>query len=190
MISIISQRIKESIKVKSEILNNDELLNTIEEISLSIVGSIKSGNKVLFAGNGGSFSDSLHLAGEFVSRFMFDRAPLPAIALGGNNSIITAIGNDYSYEDIFSREIQAIGNKGDIFVAITTSGNSKNIIKAIQVAQERGIITFGFTGNCDGKIVSLCKCVIVPSTVTARIQEAHILIGHIICEIVEKRIFN
>ena len=190
MNSLIRQRISESILVKNEILNNDELLEIIENISNEIINCIKSGNKVIFAGNGGSFSDSFHLAGEFVSRFIFDREPLAAIALGGNNSIITAIGNDYSYDNIFSREIKALGIRGDVFIAITTSGNSKNILNAITVAQNAGIKTYGFTGNSEGKITSLCPCVCIPSGITARIQEAHILIGHIICEIVEMKIFN
>jgi D-sedoheptulose 7-phosphate isomerase len=190
MNNLIIQRIKESNLIKNEILKNNELIKIIEDISHEIVNCIKSGNKVIFAGNGGSFSDSFHLAGEFVSRFMFDRAPLPAIALGGNNSIITAIGNDYSFEDIFSREILAIGIKGDIFIAFSTSGNSRNILKAITIAKEIGIKAFGFTGNSNSTINTLCQCVCVPSIVTARIQEAHILIGHIICEIVERRMFK
>lgn len=190
MNNLIVQCINESNLIKNEILNNADLLDTIGNISQEIINCIKSGNKVIFAGNGGSFSDSFHLAGEFVSRFMFDREPLPAKALGGNNSIITAIGNDYSFEDIFSREIQAIGTKGDIFIAISTSGNSRNILKAITVAKEIGIKTFGLTGDGNGTINTLCPCVCIPSGVTARIQEAHILIGHIICEIVEMKIFN
>jgi len=190
MENVIRKRIRESISVKNEILDSDEILEMINKISLEIIDCIKAGNKVLFAGNGGSFSDSFHLAGEFVSRFMFDRDPLPAIALGGNNSIITAIGNDYSFEDIFTREIRAVGRKGDVFIAISTSGNSKNILKAINVAKETGITVFGFTGDGNGTITSLCPCIKVPSGVTARIQEAHILIGHIICEIVENKIYQ
>lgn len=188
--NLIIQRIAESNSVKNEILNNDQILDTIELISREIISSLKSGNKVIFAGNGGSFSDSFHLAGEFVSRFMFDREPLPAIALGGNNSIVTAIGNDYSFEDIFSREIQAIGTKNDVFIAISTSGNSKNILKAISAAKKIGIKTFGFTGDANGTIKNMCPCICIPSKVTARIQEAHILLGHIICEIVEKDMFS
>jgi D-sedoheptulose 7-phosphate isomerase len=190
MNNIIIKRIIESKSVKEEILKDTDLLNLVENIAQEIVSCIRSGNKVMFAGNGGSFSDSFHLAGEFVSRFLFDREPLPAIALGGNNSIITAIGNDYSFMDIFSREIKALGNKGDIFIAISTSGNSGNILNAIEVAKGMGIKTYGFTGNRESKINTLCQCVRVPSEVTARIQEAHILIGHIICELVENEIFN
>ena len=190
MNSLIKQRITECTLVQNELLKDVQLLSLIEDISRKIIDCIKAGNKVIFAGNGGSFSDSFHLAGEFVSKFMFDRAPLPAIALGGNNSIITAIGNDYSFEDIFSREIESIGARGDVFIAISTSGNSKNVLKAIKIANEIGITTYGFTGNGNGSINLLCRCVSVPSGVTARIQEAHIMIGHIICEIVEKEIFN
>jgi D-sedoheptulose 7-phosphate isomerase len=190
MKNLIQQRIRENNLIINEILNNASIINTIANISQEIISCIKSGKKVIFAGNGGSFSDSFHLAGEFVSRFMIDREPLPAIALGGNNSIITAIGNDYSFEDIFSREIKAIGTRGDIFIAISTSGNSRNILKAITVAKEIEIKTFGLTGNGNGAIINLCPCICIPSDVTARIQEGHILIGHIICEIVEMEIYS
>ncbi len=190
MIELIKQRISESASVKLNMLENKSVIELTDLIAQRIIASLKSGGKVIFAGNGGSFSDSFHLAGEFVSRFMFDRAPLPAIALGGNNSIITAVGNDYSYEDIFARELRALGNKGDVFIAISTSGNSPNILKAILTAREIGIDTFGFTGDSESRITALCPSLRVPSKVTARIQESHILIGHIICEIVEKEIFK
>jgi len=147
-----------------------------------------AGNKVIFAGNGGSFADSIHLTAEFVSKFNFDRKPLSAIALGANNSIITSIGNDYSFEDIFSRELDALAREGDLLIAISTSGNSKNIIKVIEKAQAKGITVYCLTGEKGGAVSKICKCLKVPSNTTARIQEVHITIGHIICEIVEDQL--
>ena len=190
MKQIIEKRIQESITVKKSIFANDNIKMQIEQLSLLVLEAIKNGKKVIFAGNGGSFSDSFHLAGEFVSRFLFDRPALPSIALGGNNSIVTAIGNDYSYEDIFSRELFALGNVGDVFIPISTSGNSKNIINSINTAKEKGIVVFGLTGETGGKMQSVCDCICVPSSDTARIQEVHILIGHILCELVEKTYFK
>ncbi len=190
MKTIINKRIKESIKVKEKLLSNDNITKQIEKLSLQVLNALKNGKKVVFAGNGGSCSDSFHLAGEFVSRFLFDRPALASIALGGNNSILTAIGNDYSYEDVFSREFYALGNEGDVFIPISTSGNSENIIKAIKVANDKNITVFGFTGLGGGKMIDLCNCICVPSSETARIQESHILLGHILCELVEHKIFS
>lgn len=190
MKEIIKNRIVESIEVKEKILARGDIIEQVEKLSINIIKALNNGNKVIFAGNGGSFSDSFHLAGEFVSRFLFDRPALPSIALGGNNSIVTAIGNDYSYEDIFSREIYALGNKGDVFIPISTSGNSANILKAINVALEKEITVMGLTGENGGKMIDLCSCICIPSIETPRIQESHILIGHLICEIVEHEIFN
>ncbi len=190
MKTIIHKRINESIAVKEKVLTNDDVTEQIEKLSLLIIKAIKNGKKVIFAGNGGSCSDAFHLAGEFVSRFLFDRPALPAIALGANNSIITAIGNDYSYEDVFSRELYALGNQGDIFIPISTSGNSENILKAIKIAEEKELFVIGFTGNDGGKMKSLCNCICVPSENTARIQESHILLGHIVCELVERGYFE
>jgi D-sedoheptulose 7-phosphate isomerase len=136
-IEIIKERLLESIEIKSELLNNTEIQNKINKMAEIICDSIKQGGKVIFAGNGGSCSDAFHLAGEFVARFMFDRDPLPAIALGANNSIITAIGNDYSYEQIFSREIAVLGNSGDVFLVFSTSGNSPNILGAVEIAKRK-----------------------------------------------------
>ena len=190
MNNLIKKRFSESIEVKKQLLLNDDIINTIQLISENIIRALKNGGKIIFAGNGGSFSDSFHLAGEFVSRFIFDRPALAAIALGGNNSIVTAVGNDYSYDDVFSRELYALGNSNDIFVAISTSGNSPNILKAIAVSNEKKIKVFGLTGSSGGKMKDLCNCICVPSKSTARIQESHIVIGHIICEIVEQNIFG
>ncbi len=190
MQKIIQERLEESINVKKLILEDRQLLCLIEEIVNNIKEVLSKGNKVIFAGNGGSFADSIHLTTEFVSKFAFDRKPLSAIALGGNNSIITSIGNDYSFEDIFSRELEALACKGDLLIAISTSGNSKNIIKVIQKAQAEGMTVYCLTGKKGGAVSQICKCLKVPSNTTARIQEAHITIGHIICEIVEDQLCN
>jgi D-sedoheptulose 7-phosphate isomerase len=190
MQKIIQERLEESISIKKLILKDRQLLCLIEEIVNNIKEVLLKGNKVIFAGNGGSFADSIHLTAEFVSKFNFDRKPLSAIALGENNSIITSIGNDYSFEDIFSRELDALACEGDILIAISTSGNSKNIIKVIQKAQAKGNTVYCLTGGKGGVLAKICKCLKVPSNTTARIQEAHITIGHIICEIVEDQLCN
>ncbi|MCK4358967.1 MAG: SIS domain-containing protein [Candidatus Cloacimonetes bacterium] len=190
MHELIRNRIQESILCKSKITESDNIIKLINEISHTIVSALKKNNKVMFAGNGGSFSDAFHLAGEFVSRFMFDRDALPALALGGNNSILTAIGNDYSFDDIFSRELDALGHEGDVLIAISTSGNSRNILGLIKTAKNKKIQVYGLTGETGGCMKDLCPCVCVTSEITARIQEAHIMIGHIICEIVERKIFK
>jgi D-sedoheptulose 7-phosphate isomerase len=190
MQKIIQERLEESINVKKLILKDKQLLCLIEEIVNNIKEVLLKGNKIFFAGNGGSFADSIHLTTEFVSKFAFDRKPLSAIALGANNSIITSIGNDYSFEDIFSRELDALACEGDLLIAISTSGNSKNIIKVIKKAQAKGITVYCLTGGKGGVLAKICKCLKVPSDTTARIQEAHITIGHIICEIVEDQLCN
>ncbi len=190
MQKIIQERLEESINVKKLILKDRQLLCLIEEIINNIKEVLSKGNKVIFAGNGGNFADSIHLTAEFVSKFNFDRKPLSAIALGGNNSIITSIGNDYRFEDIFSRELDALACEGDLLIAISTSGNSKNIIKVIQKAQAKGITVYCLTGEKGGAAAKICKCLKIPSNQTARIQEAYITIGHIICEIVEDQLCN
>jgi len=190
MQKIIQERLEESINVKKLVLKDRQLLCLIEEIVNNIKEVLLKGNKIIFAGNGGSFADSIHLTAEFVSKFNFDRKPLSAIALGANNSIITSIGNDYSFEEIFSRELDALAREGDLLIAISTSGNSKNIINVIQKAQAKGITVYCLTGEKGGVVAKICKCLKVPSNTTARIQEAHITIGHIICEIVEDQLCN
>jgi D-sedoheptulose 7-phosphate isomerase len=163
----------------------------ILEVSGKAVEVYRNGNKTLIAGNGGSAADAQHIAGEFVSRFYFDRPGIPSIALTTDTSILTAIGNDYGYEKLFSRQIEANGVKGDMFIGISTSGNSKNIIEALNACKEKGIITVGLTGETGGKMATLCDyCIKVPSNETPRIQESHILIGHIICAVVEEALFG
>ncbi len=187
----IKQIIESSISTKQAILADDLLLATIEKIILVITTAFKNGNRIYFCGNGGSAADAQHLAAEFSGRFYKDRKALPAEALHCNSSYVTAVANDYGYEFIYSRIIDGIGNKGDILIGISTSGNSKNIIKAFETAKEKNITTIGFTGSNAGKMKELSNYLInIPSTDTPRIQESHILIGHIICELVEETYFN
>ena len=189
MLSKIISEIEESIKVKSDIINDKSLLLKIESLANEILSSINSGGKIMFCGNGGSFADSQHLAAEFVSRLRFDRAPLPSIALGTNSSNITAIANDYGYEQVFSREILAIGRETDILIPISTSGNSKNILNAIKSAKDKKIRVIGLSGKDGGEMKNLCDLILIPSESTEKIQESHIMIGHIICSIVEHEYF-
>ncbi len=186
---IIKNSFKESINLKSEILNSN-LINQIEEVGLSLIDCLQKGGKVFFAGNGGSFADSQHLAAEFTSRFLLDRDALPAIALGTNSSNLSAISNDYGYKNIFSRELKALGSKKDIFIPITTSGNSENIIEAVKTANDKKLKSFALTGATGGSLIKFCECIKVPSTKVPRIQECHILIGHLLCQIVEEGLFK
>ena len=186
----IEDIISSSISVKKDLLSSDECLDMIEDLAKSCLKSLRDGGKVIFAGNGGSFGDAQHISAEFTSRFLFDRDPLASIALGTNSSWMSAIGNDYGYEFVFSRELSALGNAIDTFIPITTSGNSPNILEAIKVANKKNIKTIGLTGSNDGKINKMCKCITVPSKDTGRIQECHILIGHIVCGLVEKSYFQ
>jgi D-sedoheptulose 7-phosphate isomerase len=172
-------------------LKDDLLLENIESVSKACIKCFESGGKVLLAGNGGSAADAQHIAGEFVSRFAFDRPGLPAIALTVDTSILTAIGNDYGYEKLFARQIQALGREGDIFIAHSTSGRSPNIIAALEQANELGLISVGLTGNKKGSMKDLCNYLIeVPSSDTPKIQEGHLVIGHILCGLVESAIFK
>ena len=190
MLEIVKAQIAASIKAKQDLLADACLLDQIANIAALVTDAYKAGNKTLLAGNGGSAADAQHIAGEFVARFYFDRPGLPSIALTTDSSILTAVANDYGYEYLFSRQVQAMGNKGDIFIGISTSGNSPNILKALDACKEKGIISIGFTGMSGGKMADKCDyCIKVPSNETPRIQEAHILIGHILCCIVEEELF-
>lgn len=183
--------IKASIDTKQQVLENELLLQTINSCIHKIVLSFKNGNKVLFCGNGGSAADAQHLAAEFSGRFYTDRKALPAEALHCNTSYLTAVGNDYSFDVIYSRLIEGIGQPGDVLIGLSTSGNSKNIIKAFETAKEKGMVTIGFTGMTGGQLKPVSDYLInIPSTDTPRIQESHILIGHIICQLVEEKIFT
>jgi D-sedoheptulose 7-phosphate isomerase len=187
----ISNQVKKSYEVKQEIYNNKELMGLIQEVCTKTIEVYINANKTLIGGNGGSAADAQHIAGEFVSKFYFDRPGLASLALTTDTSIITAIGNDYGYEKLFSRQVQANGVKGDMFIGISTSGNSANVVEALKECKEKGIITVGLTGASGGKMAELCDyCIKVPSNETPRVQEAHILIGHIICAVVEEAIFG
>lgn len=187
----ISDQVKKSYEVKQKIYNNKELMDLIQVVCIKTIEVYKNGHKTLIAGNGGSAADAQHIAGEFVSRFYFDRPGLASLALTTDTSILTAIGNDYGYEKLFSRQVQANGIKGDLFIGISTSGNSVNIIEALEECKTKGILTVGLTGASGGKMAELCDyCIKVPSNETPRVQEAHILIGHIICAVVEEAIFG
>lgn len=186
----VIQAIQESIDLKKIILEDSNLLNDIERIVAIIVESLSSKGKIHFCGNGGSAADAQHLAAELSGRFYYDRAPLNAEALHCNSSYLTAVANDYGYDFIYSRMIEASAHKGDVLIAFSTSGNSSNILNAIHQAAKQGVVTIGFTGATGGKMAACCDMIIkVPSTDTPRIQEIHILLGHIICELVEQKMF-
>lgn len=187
----IASHIKRSYEVKQSIYNNKKIIDLIQKISRKAIEVYHNNNKILIAGNGGSAADAQHIAGEFASKFYFDRPGLAAIALTTDSSILTAIGNDYGYEYLFARQVQANACDGDMFIGISTSGNSKNIIEAIKECRKRGVYTVGLTGKSGGKMVDLCDdCIKVPSSETPRIQESHILLGHILCSVVEESLFG
>ena len=189
-VEMIKKTIQESINVKQAILNDQSMIDTLEELCQVVTDTFNKDRKVLFCGNGGSAADAQHLAAEFSGRFYYDRPPLFAEALTVNTSYLTAVANDYSFDEVFARLVRAKGRKGDVLVALSTSGNSANIVKAVEAANEAGMITIGLTGKSGGKMKGLCTYLLnVPSNDTPRIQEAHILLGHILCEIVESNVF-
>lgn len=185
----IKNEIRLSIDTKEKLID-DALLGGILALSEKCATALRSGGKILFCGNGGSFADAQHLSAEFTSRFLFDRPGLPSLALGTNSSAMTAIGNDYGYENVFAREIQAIATSADVLIAITTSGNSENILSALKAAREKKVPTVVLTGAGRGQLPRDIQALHIPSSNTARIQECHILIGHIICGLVEADIFS
>lgn len=187
----IKKIIQASIDVKQQVLQNQELIATIEKVVELIVKAFQNGKHVYFCGNGGSAADAQHLAAEFSGRFYTDRKALPAEALHCNTSYLTAVANDYSYDVVYSRIIDGIGQEGDVLVGLSTSGNSKNIIKAFEKAREKKIVTVGFTGENGGGMRSCSDHLInIPSADTPRIQESHIMAGHIVCQLVEEKYFN
>jgi D-sedoheptulose 7-phosphate isomerase len=190
-VSTIKSLIQSSIEVKNKLLQDTTLINEILKITSVMIDCFQKDNKVLFCGNGGSAADAQHLAAEFSGRFYKDREPLYAEALHVNTSYITAVANDYSYDEVYARLVKAKGRKGDILVGISTSGNSKNILRAFEIAKEKNIITIAFTGESGGKMKTLSDYLInIPSSDTPRIQESHILVGHIICQLVEEELFK
>ena len=187
----VARQISESIAVKQALLDNHGLIAQIEAVADLIVATYRQQGKVLIAGNGGSAADAQHIAAELVSRFTFDRPALPALALTTDTSILTGIGNDYGYDSLFSRQVEASGRPGDVFIGISTSGNSPNILRALETAQANGLVTVGLSGASGGKMGALCDhCLKMPSSDTARIQECHITVGHILCANTENSLFG
>ena len=186
----IKNQIKQSYETKQAIYENEDLLNKIEEVAQKCVDLYRTDKKTILAGNGGSAADAQHIAAELVGRYGFDRPSIPSLSLTTDTSNLTAIGNDYGYDQVFSRQLEGMGQEGDIFIGISTSGNSVNIIKAFESAKKKNIMTVALTGRDGGEMAKMADiALIVPSNATPRIQESHILIGHIICDIIEKEIF-
>lgn len=190
MLNQIKSKIRDSISVKEQVIEDDSLLTELQALMEACIDALKDGGKIIFCGNGGSFADAQHLSAEFTARFERERTSLASVALGTNSSTLSAIGNDYGYEFVFSRELESIGNSSDVFIAISTSGNSKNVVEAVKVANAKGIKTWGWTGQGAGKMAEMCNTMQIPSNNTARIQECHIMLGHILCGAVEELYFN
>lgn len=190
-LNYVLSEFRASVAVKQDILADSQFVQQVTKMGHILIDCYEAGNKLLIAGNGGSAADAQHIAAEFVSRFNFDRPGLPALALTTDTSILTAVGNDYGYDQLFRRQLEANGQGGDVFLGISTSGNSPNILKALEAAKFKGITTFGLTGITGGKMRELCDyCLCVPSSDTPRIQEAHILVGHTLCAMVELALFD
>lgn len=191
MYDLVKRRIQDSIDIKQGLLENEQLLNTVSALTDEIVTCIKSGGKIVLCGNGGSASDALHFAGEIVGRFVRERSAWSAIVLNADVATMTAIGNDYGYDDIFARQAQGHCQEGDVFIGISTSGNSENVLRAVNMAKSKGCKTAALLGKDGGKIGKLVDYpLIVPCNTTARVQESHILLIHIICELSEKELCN
>jgi len=187
---LIKQQLQDSVALKKEMIADNNVLTIIGEIAGSIIDAYRNNRKVILFGNGGSAAAAQHIASEFVGKYYLERRPLPAIALTVNTSLLTAIGNDYSFDIVFVRPLAALGQEGDIAIGLSTSGNSENVISALKLAKEKGLVTVGFTGKAgDGLKDIVDYCLRVPSTNTPQIQECHIVVGHIICEIVEMELF-
>lgn len=186
----VAAMLAESKRVIAAVNDDATLRAAVQRAAQACVASLRAGGKVLFAGNGGSAADAQHMAGEFVSRFMYDRPGLAAVALTTDTSILTAIGNDYGYDKLFERQVQALGRRGDVLVAYSTSGSSPNILRALEAARGAGVVTVGFTGNRGGPMGALCDILLaVPSAQTPRIQEGHLVLGHVLCGLVERAMF-
>lgn len=191
MKSYISAQIGETQRMMTAMMADTVLLTKVEVAARACIDCMKGGGKMLLAGNGGSAADAQHIAGELVSRFAFDRPGLPAIALTTDSSILTAIGNDYGYENLFARQVQAHGNKGDVFIGYSTSGKSPNILRALEESRARGLFSIGLTGNHGGPMDKLCDCLLqIPSGDTPKIQEGHLVIGHALCGLIEQALFR
>lgn len=186
----ITAQIEMSRRLSAAMLQDDALLLRMEQAVRACLDCLRQGGKILLAGNGGSAADAQHMAAEFVSRYAIERGGLPAIALTTDSSILTAIANDYGYDTVFSRQLQALGNRGDVFIAYSTSGQSSNILRALETARERGMTTIGFSGNRHSPMTSSCDVLLaVPSGDTPKIQEGHLILGHILCGLIEREMF-
>ncbi len=191
MKNYIKNQIKKSYETKQKIYANEELINKIAQVAKLCVELYRGDKKTILAGNGGSAADAQHIAAELVGRYGFDRPSIPSLALTTDTSSLTAIGNDYGYDKIFSRQLEGMGQEGDVFIGISTSGNSQNLVNAFKVAREKGIKTVALVGKDGGEMAKMADiALIVPSDSTPRIQESHILIGHILCDVIEKEIFG
>lgn len=186
MIEIIKNEIKDSIELRNQLINDSYFIKKITSTAMTIIKALSAGNKVIFAGNGGSFADAQHLTAELTGRFLKERKPLAALCLGTNSSATTCISNDYDFSEIFAREFTALAKKGDILVVLSTSGNSENIVKLVEIAKNKDIDTFCLLGKDGGKLAKHPNSLIVPSYNTARIQEIHITIGHILCLLIDE----
>ena len=187
MLDTIKSQLQASCLVKQQLLENDASLSLINDAANHCIKALRDGHKILLAGNGGSAADAQHLAAELVGRFETERAGLPALALTTNSSTMTSIANDYNYDTVYRRQVQALARAGDVFIGISTSGNSANVVAAIEQCNEQGVLAIGLTGESGGDMLELCDiCLRVPSTNTARIQETHIVIGHILCSLIDK----
>jgi D-sedoheptulose 7-phosphate isomerase len=190
-LEVVKQQVRNSLSVKQELLEDADLLALTVEIGEIISQALQHGKKILLFGNGGSAADAAHIAAELVGRYQRERRGLPALALSGNMSSVTAIGNDYGFDSIFSRQVDAFGVAGDIAIGISTSGDSENILRALRTARERRMITVGMTGRRGGRLkTSVDYCLAVPSDETPRVQECHIMLGHILCDLVERALFH
>ena len=188
---LIKRNISDSIRIKQKLLQNDDIIVDIIKVADLIVEAFNKGNKLLFCGNGGSAADAQHLAAEFSGKYYLNRPPLHAEALHTDTSFMTAVSNDFSFDEVYARLIKGIGKEGDILIGMSTSGNSKNVIKALEEAKKKNIITIGFTGKANGNMKSYCDYLInIPSDDTPRIQECHLMLGHAICELVENELFS
>ena len=188
---LIKRNISDSIKIKQELLQNNDIMVDIIKVADLIVEAFNKGNKLLLCGNGGSAADAQHLAAEFSGKYYLNRPPLHAEALHTDTSFMTAVSNDFSFDEVYARLIQGIGKQGDILIGMSTSGNSKNVINALEEAKKKNIITIGFTGKANGNMMSYCDYSInIPSDDTPRIQECHLMLGHAICELVENELFS
>jgi len=191
MQELVRKQLNDSIATFQKVLTDNDLIQTVVEAGEKTAKAMLDGRKLMIAGNGGSAADAQHLVAEFVSRLTVDRPALRAIALTTDTSILTAIGNDYSYDNVFERQIEALGQEGDVFMGISTSGNSKNILKGLELANKMGITTIGYSGNSGGKMLPLCDFnVVIPSKVTMNIQECHLALEHIFCMVVERCYFG